>query len=199
MALSLQADACSDIGPVRSINQDVADGVGGGPAGDLASAALVHRVVAAGTRVPDAQTLAAWIRIANWDLGAHVRRDSTLAGNATTFTALWCTDAETIVLAHTGDSRAYLLRDGILTRMTRDDSFVQALVDNGIVPEADAMTHPAATRLVDLAIGAGSRDNVTAVVADVIDSPPGRVENRTDVRFSGSAAARFSEGADLAG
>lgn len=209
MALSLQADACSDIGPVRSINQDaafvapwaagVADGVGGGPAGDLASAALVHRVVAAGTRVPDAQTLAAWIRIANWDLGAHVRRDSTLAGMATTFTALWCTDAETIVLAHTGDSRAYLLRDGILTRRTRDDSLVQALVDRGIVPEADAMTHPAAARLVDLAIGAGSRDNVTAVVADVIDSPPGRVEKRTDVRFSGSAAARFSEGTDLAG
>lgn len=266
MALSLQGDACSDIGPVRSINQDaafvapwaagVADGVGGGPAGDLASAALVHRVVAAGTRVPDAQTLAAWIRIANWDLGAHVRRDSTLAGMATTFTALWCTDAETIVLAHTGDSRAYLLRDGVLTRRTRDDSLVQALVDRGIVPEADAMTHPrrniitaslrgdasdeirvaecatgpgdrwllcsdgisdylpedaitevlgnsdtlaAATRLVDLAIGADSRDNVTAVVADVIDSPPGRVEKRTDVRFSGSAAARFSEGIDLAG
>lgn len=57
----------------------------------------------------------------------------------------------------------------------------------------------AAARLVDLAIGAGSRDNVTAVVADVIDSPPGCVEKSTDVRFSGSAAARFSEGTDLAG
>ena len=143
MALSLSAGVCSDIGGYRDVNQDaafvapwgagVADGVGGGPAGDLASAALVHRLVAGSERVPDASALAVRIREANWDLGAHVRRDPALAGMATTFTAVWFSDTRALLLAHTGDSRAYLLREGELIRQTRDDSFVQTLVEQGLV------------------------------------------------------------------
>ncbi|HYP72513.1 MAG TPA: protein phosphatase 2C domain-containing protein, partial [Microbacterium sp.] len=150
--LRLRVGLVSDVGGYRDVNQDaafaatwgtgVADGVGGGPAGDLASAALVHRLVAGGALVADAPALAARIREANWDLGAHVRRDPALAGMATTFTAIWFTRTGSLLLAHTGDSRAYLLRGGELIRQTRDDSFVQVLVERGIVREEDAMTHP---------------------------------------------------------
>ncbi|MFT4213481.1 MAG: protein phosphatase 2C domain-containing protein [Microbacterium sp.] len=258
MALSLRAGVCSDVGGYRDANQDaafaapwaaaVADGVGGGPAGDLASAALVHRLAAGGSRVADARELAARIRTANWDLGAHVRRDPTLAGMATTLTGLWVSRTETLLLAHTGDSRGYLLRGGQLTRQTRDDSFVQALVERGLVSAEDALTHPrrniitaslrgdvtdlvrvgertpqagdrwllcsdgvsdylpddmigdvlreaegvdqAARLLVGSALEAGSRDNVTAVVADVVStaSPDG-----WRPVFAGAAAERFAE------
>ena len=260
MALCLSAGVHSDIGGYRDVNQDaafvapwgagVADGVGGGPAGDLASAALVHRLVAGGDRVMDAPALAVRIREANWDLGAHVRRDPALAGMATTFTAVWFSQRGTLLLAHTGDSRAYLLRGGELMRQTRDDSFVQTLVEQGLVRAEDAMTHPrrniitaslrgdatdlvrvaervpvrgdrwmicsdgvsdylpddaiadvlrgagdpqaAADETVRLALDAGSRDNVTAAVADVVD---GAADARP-VRFAGAAAARFSEELD---
>lgn len=262
MALCLSAGVHSDIGGYRDVNQDaafvapwgagVADGVGGGPAGDLASAALVHRLVAGGDRVMDAPALAVRIREANWDLGAHVRRDPALAGMATTFTAVWFSQRGTLLLAHTGDSRAYLLRGGELMRQTRDDSFVQTLVEQGLVRAEDAMTHPrrniitaslrgdatdlvrvaervpvrgdrwmicsdgvsdylpddaiadvlrgvgdpqaAADEIVRLALEAGSRDNVTAVVADVVD---GAAAPRP-VRFAGAAAARFAEELDPA-
>ncbi|WP_314429175.1 protein phosphatase 2C domain-containing protein [Microbacterium lacticum] len=262
MALCLSAGVHSDIGGYRDVNQDaafvapwgagVADGVGGGPAGDLASAALVHRLVAGGDRVMDAPALAVRIREANWDLGAHVRRDPALAGMATTFTAVWFSQRGTVLLAHTGDSRAYLLRGGELMRQTRDDSFVQTLVEQGLVRAEDAMTHPrrniitaslrgdatdlvrvaervpvrgdrwmicsdgvsdylpddaiadvlrgvgdpqaAADEIVRLALDAGSRDNVTAAVADVVD---GAADARP-VRFAGAAAAGFSEELDAA-
>jgi len=260
MGLSLRAGIASDVGEYRETNQDaafaaswgagVADGVGGGPAGDLASAALVHRLVSGGASVADAAELAVRIRAANWDLAAHVRRDPALAGMATTFTGVWFTRSGALLLAHTGDSRAYLLREGHLTRQTRDDSFVQVLVEHGIVREEDAMTHPrrniitaslrgdaddlvristripvrhdrwllcsdgvsdylpddaiaavvasaddpavAAQLVVAAALQAGSRDNVTAVVADVVDGPP----TGEPPLFGGAAAERFSESFD---
>lgn len=264
MTVRLRAGVCSDVGSYRDANQDaafaaswgaaVADGVGGGPAGDLASAALVHRLVAGGTDIRDADELERRVRGANWDLGAHVRRDPALAGMATTFTGIWLDRAGGLLLAHTGDSRAYLLREGHLIRQTRDDSYVQALVDQGIVSADDAMTHPRrniitaslrgdsddlvsvverlpivgdrwllcsdgvsdylpdeiiaeivasideldsiARALVDAALEAGSRDNVTAVICDVHDGEPGDEEPV----WAGAAADRFADDlADLAG
>ena len=265
MSVSLRAGLASETGAFRDVNQDaafaavwgvgVADGVGGGPAGDLASAALVHRLVAGGTRVPDAHALGARVRGANWDLGAHVRRDPSLAGMATTLTTLWLSFDGELLLAHTGDSRAYLLREGRLTRQTRDDSYVQVLVERGVVRPEDAMMHPqrniitaslrggerdlvhvaastpvvgarwmicsdgvsdylpddaiadvvagnaepqvVAEHLVALALQAGSRDNVTAVIADVVDAAAVTVPGA--VMFAGAAAARFMEDVTLAG
>ena len=80
----------------------------------------------------DADHLAVSVRTANWDLRAHVERDPALQGMATTFTGLFVSHAGTLLLAHTGDSRAYRLRDGVLTQQTRDDSLVQVLVDRGL-------------------------------------------------------------------
>lgn len=258
MTLQLSTGVASDVGGFRDINQDaafvapwgagVADGVGGGPAGDLASAALLHRLVAGGSRVDDAEALARRIRGANWDLGAHVRRDPALTGMATTFTGIWFARDGALLLAHTGDSRAYLLRDGHLIRQTRDDSFVQSLVDQGVVREEDAMSHPrrniitaslrgddndvvrvterlalpgdrwllcsdgisdylpdeviaavlrsvaseqeAADLLMAAALDAGSRDNVTAVVGDIV---VGDRDEDDAPDFAGAAAVRFTE------
>lgn len=148
----LRAVACSDIGPHRATNQDaaftaawgaaVADGVGGGPAGDLASAAFIHRLAAGRLDGLEAIQLADAVRSANWDLRAHVERDPSLSGMATTFTGLFAARDGGLLLAHTGDSRAYRLRGGALSQASRDDSLVQALVDRGIVSITDAASHP---------------------------------------------------------
>lgn len=256
--MRFRAGVHSDVGAFRDVNQDaafttpfaaaVADGVGSGPSGDLASAALVHRLITQRGPLRDAASLVERLRGANWDLGAHVRRDQTLTGMATTLTGVWLTADGELVVAHTGDSRGYLLRGGDLTRETRDDSFVQALVDQGLVAPEDAWRHPrrniitaslrgdeddvihvetrevaagdrwllcsdgvtdyvpegdiagllravpdpvaAARGIVDLALEAASRDNVTAVVCDVV---PSDAEIASTPVVAGAAASRYPE------
>lgn len=170
--MRLNAAAVSDTGAHRSVNQDaaftapwggaVADGVGGGPAGDLASAAFVHRLAAGRVGTVDSETLAVSVRAANWDLRAHVERDPALSGMATTFTGVFVSERDTLLLAHTGDSRAYLLRDALLTQQTRDDSYVQALVDRGLVTAEDAASHPR-RNLITASLSGGERDRVVVV------------------------------------
>ncbi|WP_228484490.1 PP2C family protein-serine/threonine phosphatase [Microbacterium cremeum] len=267
--MRLRAAAVSDVGAHRATNQDaaftaswgaaVADGVGGGPAGDLASAAFVHRLAAGPLEGIHAEQLADSIRSANWDLRLHVQRDPALHGMATTFTGLFVSRDGELLLAHTGDSRAYLLRSGVLSQQSRDDSLVQALIDQGLVSPEDAASHPrrnvitaslsgaehdeatvaahdhqagdrwllcsdgltdyvpeadvrrilldhravedAAAACVTLALDAGTRDNVTVVVADVVASDlepadAGAVTGAT--RYYGAAAERFMEGLESA-
>ncbi len=257
--LSLKAAACSNVGRVRHVNQDaaftapwavgVADGVGGGPAGELASAAFIHRLTSGAQLCEGMDALLRRIRIANWDLAAHTRRDPALRGMATTYTGLWLSEADGLLLAHAGDSRAYLVRDGVMRRQTRDDSLVQALVDRGILTAEEAGVHPnrnvitsslrgddrdmvvvtpvsarmgdrwflcsdgitdyvpdaliaqllhdtseaaqAAEALVELALEAGTRDNVTAVVCDVV-----RGSSLGPAVYAGAAAERFAERLD---
>ncbi|NTW40055.1 MAG: serine/threonine-protein phosphatase [Cellulomonadaceae bacterium] len=142
-------------GPYRGTNQDsvgcsgsyvfVADGVGGHAGGDVASWTITHRLMSAlspvGRRPLDAEHLRELIAVANADLSLRVRAEPELRGMATTFTGLFCGEG-TMTIAHIGDSRAYLVRDGQLRRMTRDDSLVQALVDAGVIDEAEAQHHP---------------------------------------------------------
>jgi protein phosphatase len=175
----LHAAAASDTGAHRPVNQDaaftapwgsaVADGVGGGPAGDLASAAFVHRLAAGSIGPVDAENLAVSVRAANWDLRAHVERDPALHGMATTFTGLFVSQTDVLLLAHTGDSRAYRLRDGVLTQQTRDDSYVQALVDRGLVTAEEAASHPR-RNLITASLSGAERD--AALVVEV-DGRPG--------------------------
>ncbi|WP_125132294.1 protein phosphatase 2C domain-containing protein [Microbacterium sp. 10M-3C3] len=180
--LALEAAAVSDVGRFRASNQDaaftapwgaaVADGVGGGPSGDLASAALVHRL-AAGVHpagIPDAAALLVRIREANWDLRAHVRRDPALTGMSTTFTGLFPAADGGVLLAHSGDSRGYRLRAGVLTRMTRDDSYVQVLVDSGLLPADQAATHPR-RNIITASLAGGEEDVVSVQTLD--DVRPG--------------------------
>ncbi len=154
VVLRFSGVALSHTGLVRSNNEDsgvlgpscmlVADGVGGAAAGEIASATTAHAVFARALLDPRADPgtmLEEGVRLAQAQLADGVRRDATREGMATTLTAL-ATDGERVALAHIGDSRGYLFRDGTLTRITRDHTFVQRLVDEGTLDEADVSTHP---------------------------------------------------------
>ncbi|MDR7383278.1 PP2C family protein-serine/threonine phosphatase [Promicromonospora iranensis] len=241
MTVTLRYAARSDVGLVRSNNQDsayagpnllvVADGMGGHAGGDVASALTIAALV--GLDRPDHSSdqsmseLERSIDRARQDLVDATTADPDLAGMGTTVTAL-LKSGNTLAMAHLGDSRAYLLRDGTLAQVTVDHTFVQHLVDTGRITADEAETHPqrnvvmrvlgdfdldltpdlsireaipgdrwmlcsdglsgfvpddeiaevlisvttpqdAVERLVSMSMRAGSTDNITVVVADILD------------------------------
>jgi len=155
LAIALHYAARSDVGLVRQENQDsgyagphllvVADGMGGHAAGDVASSIAIGEMVSLDGESPGADEaldlLAETLRAANTELREAVQRQPELKGMGTTVTALLRTGNK-IAVAHIGDSRAYLLRDGTLTQITHDHSFVQSLIDEGRITEAEAEGHP---------------------------------------------------------
>ena len=233
--LTLQCEARSDVGR-RPNNEDavyasprlavVADGVGGAAAGEVASRTLINALVHVDKcrlegRLEDA--LAAGIAWGNETIGFIAGCRPAMAGMSTTVTAVALGD-EGCVVANLGDSRTYLLRDGALTQLTHDDSWVQLMIDSGELTPDQARGHPqrslvlaaldgepdrglalttfqarvgdrlllcsdglsdvvdddaieatlripsraeCAARLIELALAAGGRDNISAVVADV--------------------------------
>jgi protein phosphatase len=233
--LTLECSARSDVGR-RPNNEDavfasprlaaVADGVGGAAAGEVASRTLINALVHVDKcrlegRLEDA--LAQGIARGNETIGFIARCHPAMAGMSTTVTAVALGD-EGCVVANVGDSRTYLLREGALTQLTRDDSWVQLMLDSGELTPEEARDHPrrslvlaaldgeagrdpalttfearpgdrlllcsdglsdvvddaaieatlriperaaCAARLIELALAAGGRDNVSAVVADI--------------------------------
>ena len=155
MAIALHYAARSDVGLVRQENQDsgyagphllvVADGMGGHAAGDVASSIAIGEMVGLDAESPGADSaldlLAKALHTANRELREAMQRQPELRGMGTTVTALLRTGSK-IAVAHIGDSRAYLLRDGTLTQITHDHSFVQSLIDEGRITEEEAQTHP---------------------------------------------------------
>jgi serine/threonine protein phosphatase PrpC len=151
MTLILRAAAATDLGLVRANNEDaafagqrlvaIADGIGGMPAGELASAAVIRAVAVLEDNPADQPALRAAIEAANEEIGEAGRIDPVRDGMGTTVTALLLSGAE-LVLLHIGDSRGYRLRDRELVRITRDDTFVQELVDQGVLSVAEARVHP---------------------------------------------------------
>lgn len=232
--------ARTHVGLVRQNNEDagfagpylqlVADGVGGAAAGEVASATTAYVVSAFAATWPGedpAWVLATAVREAHRQLALGVEEDRTRAGMATTLTAVLA-HGDRFLLAHVGDSRAYLLRGGELGQLTTDHTLVQSLVDQGRLERGQVASHPhrsvvlrsvdgesvpeldlcrlhlargdrlllcsdglsdlvgeediadllaipepdpAAAALVDAALAAGGRDNVTCLVADVEDGP----------------------------
>jgi len=154
MTLRLRSAAVSDLGLIRSNNEDaafagqrvfaVADGIGGAPAGEVASD-IVIRALQALEDAPETddpvQALRDALAGANRQIGAAAEADPARQGMGTTVTALMVA-GEQLALLHVGDSRGYLLREGSLTRLTRDDTFVQELVDRGVLTAEDARDHP---------------------------------------------------------
>lgn len=154
MTLVVRAVAASDQGLVRSNNEDavfvggrllvVADGMGGLPAGELASDILVKSLAVA-DEGPDSdeplQTLIAALETANGLIEAAVSEDEARDGMGTTVTALMLA-GDRVAALNVGDSRCYLSRDGQLTQLTKDDTYVQALVDQGVLSPDDARRHP---------------------------------------------------------
>src|SRR5215213_1026150 len=144
--------ADSDLGRQRRGNEDsffvraplfvVADVIGGAQAGEVASETAV-RAVEGG--VPDGAPAEALVRLigaANRDIHDRSRADRRLAGMGTTLTVAYLADDDAVVVAHVGDSRCYLMRDGDLVRLTRDHSLVGELVARGKLTEEQAEVHP---------------------------------------------------------
>ncbi|MBX6371375.1 MAG: serine/threonine-protein phosphatase [Acidothermus sp.] len=170
MVLTLRYAARSEVGLLRPTNQDavyagprllaVADGMGGHAAGDVASAVTIASLAPLDDDEPPSDMLGALdqaIRRANEQIRLMTEADSELEGMGTTLTALlW--NGSRVALAHIGDSRAYLLRDGELTQITEDHTLVQRLIDEGQIDEADAATHP--QRSVILRVLTGRPDDV---------------------------------------
>jgi protein phosphatase len=141
----------SDVGRQRSGNEDnyfvqaplfvLADGMGGAQAGEVASEIAIEAFRGG---LPDGtveDSLVAVIEDANAKVHEKASEVPEYRGMGTTCTVAYVADEE-VVLAHVGDSRAYLLRDGELTKLTRDHSLVGELVDRGKVTEEEALTHP---------------------------------------------------------
>jgi protein phosphatase len=140
-------------GNVRRSNEDsylmrsplfmVADGMGGAQAGEIASRMCAEAFGAADLlRGAPADVLRETIQTANRRILERSRSDPEAAGMGTTVTAAFMDDEGTIAFAHVGDSRAYLLRDGSLQRLSDDHSLVGELVRKGELSETDAERHP---------------------------------------------------------
>ena len=241
MTVALRYAARSDVGLVRANNQDsayagphllmVADGMGGHAGGDVASSVAVAAFAPLDgeSHGPDdaLDELEAALEAARDEIIARSEADPDLAGMGTTVLAI-LRAGNKLAMMHLGDSRGYLLRDGTLTQVTTDHTFVQHLVDIGRITPEEAEHHPqrsvvmrvlgdfdaeitpdlsvrearpgdrwllcsdglsgfvsadtiastlrsvadvdaCADRLVQLALRAGGGDNVTVVVADVIE------------------------------
>ncbi|MFI5487013.1 PP2C family protein-serine/threonine phosphatase [Micromonospora echinaurantiaca] len=240
MTLKLRSVGTSDRGLIRSGNQDalhagtwlvaVADGMGGMAAGDLASAITIDAVAPLDVETPEDALVAALqsgIELATARIRQAVSEDPERQGMGTTLTALlFARTGSCLALAHVGDSRAYLYREGVLKQITRDDTYVQMLVDQGLITPDQASSHPrravvtqalqgdevsptyatmvpwagdrwllcsdglsnvvrpdtiaevlaeqpnrdeCARKLIDLALRAGGPDNITVVIADVVE------------------------------
>ncbi|WP_291478023.1 protein phosphatase 2C domain-containing protein [Corynebacterium sp.] len=241
--LALNYAALSDRGLVRSNNEDsavasphllaLADGMGGHAAGEVASQLMItslyvlENTLSQGVE-PSGDRLLTMLAEAmddgNRAIAAHVDDNPTQEGMGCTLTTMLF-DGSSLGVCHVGDSRGYLLRDGELTQITKDDTFVQSLVDEGKLAPEDVSSHPqrslilkaltgrpveptltlrealpgdryllcsdglsdpvsfdtirdvlatgtpeeAGSQLINLALRGGGPDNVTVVVADVVD------------------------------
>ena len=155
MGIRTVSYAASDVGKVRSSNQDsgyagvnlffVADGMGGHAGGDIASAITAQHVALADEPVASSQEaeqkLIDYIWQANEKLGISVAEHSELAGMGTTFSGIFV-NGTSVSIGHIGDSRIYLARDGVVKQITTDHTFVQRLVDTGRITEEEALIHP---------------------------------------------------------
>jgi PPM family protein phosphatase len=244
VTLVLRYAARSDRGLVRANNEDsvyagarllaLADGMGGHAAGEVASQLVIAALAHLDDDEPGGDLLSkldAAVREGNAAIAAQVEMDPDLEGMGTTLTAILFA-GNRLGLVHIGDSRGYLLRDGELGQITKDDTFVQTLVDEGRITAEEAHSHPqrslimraltgheveptlimrearagdryllcsdglsdpvshetikeallipdvaeSADRLIELALRGGGPDNVTVVVADVVDIDYGQTQ-----------------------
>lgn len=155
MTIALRYAALSDVGLVRSNNQDsayagphlllVADGMGGHAGGDIASSLAVASLAPLDGEAFGSseilERLGEAIETARLELVRRAREDSELSGMGTTVTAL-LRSGNKLAMAHMGDSRGYLLRGGQLSQVTKDHTFVQHLVDTGKITAEEAEHHP---------------------------------------------------------
>ncbi|SEP51916.1 PP2C family protein-serine/threonine phosphatase [Amycolatopsis saalfeldensis] len=256
MTLVLRYAARSDRGLVRSNNQDsvyagprllaLADGMGGHAAGEVASKVVIASLAPLDDDEPGDDLLAQLreaVSNGNGAIAELVSQDPDLDGMGTTLTAVLFAGTR-LGLVHVGDSRAYLLRGGQFAQITRDDSFVNELLEQGRITPEEAAVHPqrslllkaltghevepsltvrearagdrylicsdglsgmvsdetmaeavlikdpqdCADRMIELALKGGGTDNVTVIIADVVD-----VDFGDDAPIVGGAAGDGSD------
>lgn len=155
MTISWRYAARSSVGLVRASNQDSAyagphlavmcDGMGGPAGGDIASAVAIHHLKTLDADSHQAEDLLLLLRgavqEAHADLIARSTAEPDLAGLGTTCIAIM-RSGHKLGMVHVGDSRAYLLRDGALTQVTTDHTFVEYLVESGRLTPEEARNHP---------------------------------------------------------
>ncbi|MGY6496601.1 MAG: Stp1/IreP family PP2C-type Ser/Thr phosphatase [Microcella sp.] len=175
--------AASHVGRVRANNQDsgyagshlfvVADGMGGHAGGDVASALAIQAIAQMDARFDTADeardALEQALLAANGELAETVFEHPELTGMGTTVSGL-VRVGEQMALAHIGDSRVYLLRDGEFTQITKDHTFVQRLVDSGRITPEEAAVHPRRSVLMRVL---GDVDISPEIDTDVLETMPG--------------------------
>ena len=143
--------ARSDVGLVRGHNEDsfllraplfmVSDGMGGHAAGEVASSIAVETVGEQAPGTADDVLLGAAVESANMSVIEASEQGIGKPGMGCTATAVLI-EGNRMAVAHVGDSRAYVLRQGTLVRITHDHSYVEELVDSGQITADEARTHP---------------------------------------------------------
>jgi protein phosphatase len=175
--------AVSHVGKVRSKNDDsgyagrhlfvVADGMGGHAGGDVASAIATTRITEIDEEYAspaDAEfALQSALIAANSLLAETVFEHPELTGMGTTFSGLIRVGNQ-VAIAHIGDSRIYLLRDGELSQITADHTFVQRLVDSGRITPEEAAVHPRRSVLMRVL---GDVDAAPEIDTSILDTRDG--------------------------
>jgi protein phosphatase len=154
-SLSFRAAGRSDVGLVRENNEDsgfigkhfllVADGMGGHAAGELASSttvAIIAQMDSSKEKLDDLDKKLTDIpNVITKELKNAISKDSSRAGMGTTLTTA-VIQGDSLKISHVGDSRAYLIRSKKITRLTKDQTYIQSLIDNNEITEGDAKNHP---------------------------------------------------------
>src|SRR3954454_13639829 len=146
----------------------VADGVGGAAAGEVASHRIVDSLALLDKSRLDIPLDAALENAIAWGneaIGFIASSRPQLAGMSTTLTAVALSNEGMYVIANIGDSRTYLLRDGELTQLSRDDSLVQDLIDAGHLTPEQARKHPARNVVMHALDGDPERRATTQLIA----------------------------------
>jgi protein phosphatase len=148
----VQHGALTHPGQVRTSNEDaflvegrlfvVADGMGGHNAGEVASEMAVESLRRAATNIVDEATLSTALQQANEEIHTESMVNHVRHGMGTTIAVLAVTDNDTVLVANVGDARIYRWHEGNLSRVTKDHSYVQELVDEGVITLEEARVHP---------------------------------------------------------
>lgn len=210
MSVILRTVAVSDRGKARENNEDavhagphliaVADGVGGGPSGEVASEIVIRTLATLDTEprpAASADALRAAVQAADRRIREAIEADPSLDGMGTTLTAMLA-DGDRLDLVHIGDSRAYAWRDGTLQQLTRDDTYVQGLIDKGVISKEEARAHPQRALVTQAVHGSG----VNPMFAVVTPRPGDRFllcsDGLSDYVEDTAIAQTLQEQADLA-
>ena len=163
--------AVTHVGQVRTGNEDslladnnvfmVADGMGGHNAGEVASLMAVEQLREAASGIIAETDLVQALEHANEVIYAESMTNHLHHGMGTTLAAMVVLENNSIVVAHVGDSRVYMWHEGALSRLSKDHSYVQELVDEGIVSIDEARTHPR-RNIVTRALGIDANVEVEA-------------------------------------